>query len=132
MSLARKMHHVCLRCVGEEEMNKAIDFYTNLIGLKLIRRWGEGTGAGCMMDAGNAIVEMFADAEPGRTIGPVDHFAFEVDDVDKCASALREAGYEITSGPADMDVPAKPEPFSLRMVFCRGPFGESIEFYHEK
>lgn len=131
MSLFNKMHHVSLRCVGEEKMNEAIQFYTELIGLKLIRKWGSGKDAGCMLDAGNAIVEIFADAESERTIGPVDHFAFEVDDVDHCIKTLREAGYEITKEPADMTVPAEPEPFSLRMGFCNGPLGESIEFYHE-
>ncbi len=42
MGLIKGLHHVALRCVGEEEMNKAIAFYTDILGLKLIRRWGCG------------------------------------------------------------------------------------------
>ncbi|MGI6211608.1 MAG: VOC family protein [Anaerovoracaceae bacterium] len=131
MSMIVKMHHVALRAQGEERMEEAIRFYRDVLGLKLIRRWGEGKKAGCMMDAGNAIVEMFADAEPGRTDGPVDHFAFQVDDVDRCAQAAAAAGYGITEGPKDSTIPTEPKPVSIRFAFCRGPVGESIEFYHE-
>ncbi len=131
MGLIKGLHHVALRCVGEEEMNKAIAFYTDILGLKLIRRWGSGREAGCMLDTGDRIIEMFADAEPGRSIGQVDHLALAADDVDACIEAVRKAGFSVTQEPQDLVIPSEP-PLPIRCAFCVGAAGESIEFFCEK
>ncbi len=131
MSLITGMHHTALRCCGEEEMNRAIAFYCDVLGLKLLRRWGKGADAGCMVSTGNSIIEMFGDAQPGRTDGHVDHIALATADVDACIEAVRAAGFEITQEPHDVDIPSDPV-FPARVAFCRGAAGESVEFFFER
>ncbi len=37
------MHHVALEACGEESLERAIAFYTEKLGMTLVRTWGEGT-----------------------------------------------------------------------------------------
>lgn len=132
MALINKLHHVALRYAEPDQYDRAVSFYTDVIGLRLIRRWRSGGRPACMIDAGNAVIEILPDGGSDRTAGPVDHFAFETDDPDECAKVLRDAGYEITRGPQDAELDAEQGHVPLRVVFCRGPVGEIVEFYHEK
>lgn len=125
------IHHAALRCCGEEAMNKAVAFYTDVLGLTVKRRWGSGTESGCMVDAGNGLIEFFADAEPGRKVGPVDHFALATDQVDACVEAVRKAGFPVTMEPKDLVIASNP-PFPVRIAFVEGAAGESIELFCEK
>ncbi|MDD7408444.1 MAG: VOC family protein [Anaerovoracaceae bacterium] len=131
MGLIKGMHHTALRCAGEEEMNRAISFYCDILGLTLVRRWGSGKDAGCMITTGDRLIEMFADAEPGRTYGIVDHLALDTDDVDGCIEAVRSHGFKVTDEPHDIVIPSEP-PFPARIAFCEGAAGENIEFFQEK
>lgn len=131
MGKIKGLHHVALRCHGEEELKKAISFYTDVLGMSVLRTWGEGKDSGAMIDCSGDIIEMFADAEPGRTIGPVDHLALATDDVDGVIEDVRKAGYPVTQEPNDIVIPSNP-PFPARIAFCQGAAGESIEIFHEK
>lgn len=131
MGLIRGLHHSALRCCGEEEMNRAIAFYCDVLGMELVRRWGSGESAGCMISAGDRLVELFADAQPGRGDGIVDHLALATDDVDGCIEAVRAHGFAVTQEPQDVVIPSDP-PFPVRIAFCRGAAGESIEFFQER
>lgn len=129
--LIKGTHHTAIRCCGEAEFKEAIAFYTDVLGLRVLRTWGEGTKSGAMIDTGNGIIEMFADAEPGRKIGIVDHIALATDDVDGCIAAVRAAGCEVTVEPHDVTIPSEP-PCPAYIAFCNGKAGESIEFFCEK
>lgn len=54
-----------------------------------------------------------------------------VNDTDRCAAAVREAGYEVFIEPKDIVIPSK-KPLSARIAFCFGPLGEQIEFFQVK
>lgn len=125
------MHHAALRCCGEEEMEKAIAFYCDVLGLSVLRRWGEGSQSGCMIDTGDRPIEMFADAQPGRKAGIVDHIALAASDVDACVERVREAGFPVTVEPKDIDIACQP-PLRARIAFIEGAAGESIEIFDEK
>lgn len=125
------MHHTALRCCGTEEMERAIAFYCDVLGLSILRRWGEGSGSGCMIDTGDRPIEMFADAEPGRKAGIVDHIALSTDDVDAVVQKVREAGFPVTVEPKDIDIACQP-PLRARIAFIEGAAGESIEIFDEK
>ncbi len=129
--LVNGIHHPAIRCCGEEEMKKAVSFYTDILGLKVWRSWGSGDKSACMIDAGNGMIEFFADAEPGRTIGPVDHFAFATDSVDDAVETVRAAGFKVTVEPHDVDIPSSPM-YPVRVGFVEGAAGESIEFFQER
>ena len=124
-------HHTAMRFNGEEKLNRALSLYTEVLGLDIIRKWGEGTGTGVMVNTGDSIIEMFADASEQRTDGVVEHIALATDDVDACVAAVRAAGCEITKEPCDIVIPSEPA-FPARIAFFRGLGGEMIELFCEK
>lgn len=129
--LIQGIHHVALKCENEASFEKTLDFYENILGLTLKRRWGAGEKAGAMLDAGNCLIEIFASGRTQAQTGTVNHFAFAVEQVDACVEAIRAAGYAITREPVDVVIPAQP-PFPIRIAFCVGPVGEEIELFFEK
>lgn len=131
MSLIKGLHHAALRCCGKAEMDRVIEFYCNVLGMKCLRSWGEGIEAGAMLDTGNGVIELFANAEPGRRPGQVDHIALYTDKVDECVAACAEEGLPVTMMPIDIVVPCE-IPYPLRIAFVQGKAGEIIEFYHER
>ncbi len=129
--LIKGTHHVALKCNSDKMFEEVIGFYQNILGLELVRTWGEGASAGAMLDAGGVLVEVFAEGMTTNTTGSVNHFALATDDVDACVEAVRKAGYEITKEPVDIVIPSA-IPFPARIAFCIGAAGEEIEFFCEK
>jgi len=125
------IHHVSLFCCGEEELNKAVAFYRDLLGLPVCRTWGSGDEAGAMLDTGSGIIEIFAKGKEKLPQGAIRHFALYTEQVDEYTEAMRAAGYEVLEGPKDLTIPSEP-PLPLRVSFCVGPVGEEIEFFCEK
>ncbi|WP_297964571.1 VOC family protein [uncultured Anaerovibrio sp.] len=131
MSLITGLHHAALRCCGKAEMDSVIAFYCEVLGMKHLRTWGEGDQAGSMLDTGHGIIELFADAEPGRRPGQVDHIALATDKVDECVAACAKEDLPVTMMPTDIVVPSE-NPYALRIAFVQGKAGEIIEFFHER
>lgn len=127
MSLIKAIHHVALKANNEEDYRKTIAFYRDVLEINVIREWETGT----MFDTGAGIIELFNNAEDKLEQGTIRHFAFAVDDVDKCAKRVTEAGYEIFTGPRYIVIKSNPE-YPARIAFCKGPLGEEIEFFEEK
>ena len=107
------VHHICLKAAGRAQWEAVIDFYTNVLGCPLVRSWGGGSGSAAMLDLGNGVHR---------------HVAFRADDVDGAVELVRGAGCEIVMEPADK---ALGKDYPVRVAFCRGPAGESIEFFQE-
>lgn len=126
--LIQGIHHVAIRC-SQSEIEKVQTFYNGILGMPILRTWGEGQLDGFMLDTGNGIIEVFTDGEEHLPQGALRHIALETADVDACVEAVRKAGYEITVEPADAVIESNP-PFPIRMGFCIGPVGEEIEFFH--
>lgn len=131
------IHHVALKCSGSESFKKTVDFYTNVIGMKVKYSWGEGDDAGTMLTLnGTDVLEIFASGQEGTGNGSINHFAFYTDDPDECIARVKKAGYEITEEPYHVDIslnePAKGQKYPLYVGFCKGPLGESIEFFSEQ
>ena len=128
--LTKGIHHVALKAKGLEEFDKLLHFYHNILGMPVLRSWGEGEGIGAMLDSGNgAIIEIFANAPDKLEVGPVRHFALATDDVDACIEAVRAEGYKITMEPRNIIIGRD---FPARIAFCIGPVGEELEFFCEK
>lgn len=125
------IHHVALKCAGEAEFNKTIAFYRDVLGLKIQRRWGEGNNSGIMFATGGGLIEIFANAQSDLSQGAVRHFALCTSDVDACAKAVHEAGYDVFVEPKNIVIASTPE-FPARIAFCTGPVGEQIEFFEER
>jgi len=125
------VHHIAVKACGVADYEKMFQFYHEILGMPVVRTWGEGENAGAMLDIGGGMMEIFAngDGYPGQ--GAIRHMAFAVKDVDACVEAVRAAGYEITMEPNDIVIGSNP-PLPARIAFCIGAAGEEIEFFCEK
>lgn len=125
------IHHIALKAKGLENYKKMFEFYHEILGLPIVREWGEGENLGAMLDTGAGMLEIFSNAADVLSEGALRHIAFAVESVDVCVEAVRSAGYEITMEPKDIVIASEP-PFPARIAFCTGPVGESVEFFTEK
>ncbi len=121
------IHHVSMACDNMEEFRKVKDFYIGLLGLPVCREWPTGV----MIDAGNALIEVFNNEKGERAKGSIGHFALLTDDVDAAAARVKAAGYDVFIEPDDRVIRSVP-PYPLRMAFCHGPLGEEVEFFSER
>lgn len=126
MALIKGIHHVALKCCDAAEYEKTLAFYTQVLGLPVLRSWPVAT----MLDTGNGIVEIFNNGTPVPEEGSIRHFALATDDVDACIEAVRKAGFPVTVEPKSVTIPSA-VPFPVRVAFCKGPLGEEIEFFQE-
>ena len=131
MGNIKGIHHIALKCHGIDEFDKTVAFYSEILGLPVARRWGEGISQGIMLDTGAGLLEIFADASDYPESSIVRHFAFDVEDTDACVEAVRAAGYKITMEPTDIVI-ASEVPYPARIAFCIGPVGEEVEFFKVK
>ncbi len=122
--LIKGTHHVAIKCKDDAMFDEVIRFYTEILGLDLLRSWD----GGAMIDTGNSVIEVFAAGMIQDQTGSINHFALETDDVDLCIETVRKAGYTITVEPKDVDIPSNPV-FPVRVGFCVGPAGEEVEFF---
>lgn len=125
--MIKGIHHVSMKCFNQEEYEKTIHFYKDILGLPVKRSWN----AGIMLDTGAGLIEIFNDGEEKLDKGVICHFAFAVDDADQCIDVVRKAGYEVFVEPKDVVIASMP-PLPARVAFCYGPLGEEIEFFAEK
>ena len=129
MSLIKGTHHIAVKTRGVAEFNKAISFYQDLLGMPVVRSWGEGEGSFAMLSTGDAMMEIMASGTDSPGQGALRHIAFRTDDVDACVAKVRAAGYKITMEPSDKVLGSS---YAVRIAFCLGPQGEEVEFFTEK
>ncbi len=125
------IHHIAIKAKGLEEFDRTIDFYSNLLGMPVVRRWGEGVKQGAMVDTGAGWLEIFANGDEIPLTSLLRHIAFEVENTDACVERVRNAGYKITMEPNDIVIGSVP-PLPARIAFCIGPVGEEVEFFELK
>jgi len=131
MALTKGVHHVALKAKGVPAYEKMMHFYTELLGMPVVRTWGSGEDLGAMVAiGGGSMMELFSNGPDEPGMGAIRHLAFAVEDVDACVKAVRDAGYEITIEPKDIVIASNP-PLPARIAFCIGPVGEEIEFFCE-
>ena len=131
--LIKGIHHIALKCNSAEKFKETVAFYTEVLGMEVIRCWGEngGVSVGIMIDTGAGIMEIFSNADDTLPQGAIRHFALAADDTDAVVKAVREAGYQVTVEPKDICIPSE-LPFPARIAFVIGPCGEEIEIFCEK
>ena len=125
------IHHIALKAQGLENFEQLVSFYHEILGLPIVRRWGEGENVGMMLDTGAGLLEIFANAPDRLGTGALRHIAFDVEDTDACIEAVRAAGYKVTMEPTDIVIASEP-PYPARIAFCIGPVGEEVEFFKVK
>ena len=129
--LITSLAHVALKCNGKAQHDKAIKFYTEVLGLKILRTWGENDNTATMIDTGNGIIEIFSDAKEDLDYGIIYHLALATNDVDECIKRVKQAGFEVIKEPTDITIPSNP-PYPVRIAFCKGAVNEEIEFFMQR
>ena len=133
-----RLHHIALRPTAEN-FDRAIHFYTKVLGAQIDREWIMGETKCAMIYIGSGVmIEIFGNGSKDSVVGSIPHFALETDDVAKTLETCREFGYtECTPGglPTDSsleDFIMTEDPFyAMRIGFILGPCGEVIEFLKE-
>ena len=96
-----------------------------------MRRWGDEKYPCMMISTGdNSCIEVLTVPEENDVPpeGKFAHLALATDDTDGCVARVREAGYEITIEPKDVEL----SDITARIAFCTGPCGEIVEFFDQK
>jgi glyoxylase I family protein len=115
------------------DMARAINFYTDVLGLRLVR--AESDAQGAVRFASLRIGDMLIDLQPGdgdwsaESTG-LNHVAILVEpiDLDALASAFRGQGIEITQGPV-----RRQGAFGFgQALYIRDPDGHGIEIKHHE
>jgi glyoxylase I family protein len=124
-------HHTAIRSA---DFDASVKFYTEVLGLRVRIRWGEGDKRAAMIDAGDGnYIEVFArGAEFERVEGTILHFALRTDDCEAMLEAVRAAGAEITMKPAAITIDSNDGPVPVKIAFFRGPDGEVIELFENE
>jgi lactoylglutathione lyase len=113
-----------------DEYQEALRFYRDALGLPVLEEWDQEGGAGAVLDAGRATLELLSTAQAElvdrvevgqRVAGPV-RLALEVDDSAATADKLAAAGAELLGGPAVT-------PWSHRNVRLRAPDGTQLTLF---
>jgi len=126
-------HHIALYA---SDYDKSLKFYTEALGFQPICSWEQKSGEKIvMLDVGDgSILELFEsnymkEHPEKKTKGLYWHLCYKADDVDGAYQIAMDAGATSSQPPMNVDLDAKPKPFTIRNAFVFGPDGESIEFF---
>jgi lactoylglutathione lyase len=116
--------------VTVDDYQEALRFYRDALGLPVLEEWDGVDGAGAVLDAGRATLELLSTSQAElvdrvevgqRVAGPV-RLALEVDDSAATGEALAAAGAELIGGPVVT-------PWSHRNVRLRAPDGMQLTLF---
>ena len=125
-------HHVCMKT---QNWDATMRFYKEVLGCTDKVAWRSAPQRAVMLDSGDGnYIEVFEDlAYTGPTNGAIYHYAFRTTKLDEVAARVRAAGFKITVEPRDVTIPNTTDlgPVPVRIFFCEGPSGESVEFLQD-
>lgn len=113
----------CWSTINVKDLEETIDFYENIIGLKVTRRFAAGPKAeiAFMGDGEGAEVEfIFNEEHKGIVFGQDISWGFEIESVDEMMELAKKEGIEILS-----DI-ISPNP-NIRFFFVEDPNGLRIQ-----
>jgi catechol 2,3-dioxygenase-like lactoylglutathione lyase family enzyme len=104
------------------------NFFTDMLGARLIERRKFGTADGAMLDLNGTTIFLRAERENDKIVGDssqrrygYDHLGLEVDDLDETYRVLTGKGVTFTLSPTESE--------AGRMAFIEGPDGIAIELF---
>jgi glyoxylase I family protein len=123
------LHHICVKTRDWELTRR---FYLEVLGFTVKVAWEEAPRRAVMMDAGDGnYVEVFEDlAYVPNPDGALLHFALRTTRLDAVVERVRSSGAKVTVEPVDVAIRTTngAGTVPVRIAFCVGPNGETIEF----
>jgi glyoxylase I family protein len=124
-------HHVAMYV---RDYDASVKFSTEVLGFTVRLTWGTPERRCCLLDTGDGnYFELSANPkrEESMPARGTMHIALRSNDVDASIERARAAGAPISVEPKDVVFNSEP-PLPVRIGFCEGPDGESIEFFSNK
>ena len=113
----------CWTTLTVNDMDRSIEFYTRIVGLKIDRRFDAGPDTEiCFLGDGETKIELICDSDirPECRSGGIS-MGFETESLEKLKEILKKEGIDIHSGPF------QPNP-SIRFMYVKDPDGFKIQF----
>ncbi len=120
-------HHIAVQALDWEA---SLKLYRDVLGMRETVGWTASDGQKIvLLDVGDGShIELFspkADTPSGAPNYPVMHVALATTDARHAAEHVRQAGYEITVEPKDVNLGG----LEVTVAFFKGPSGEILEFF---
>jgi catechol 2,3-dioxygenase-like lactoylglutathione lyase family enzyme len=120
-----RYHHLHLIC---SNLQQTENFFTSMLGGKLIERKKFGTADGAVIDLDGIAIFLRTSRENDDILGDssqqrygYDHLGLEVEDLDAVYEELQEKGVTFSILPTNVE--------NGRMAFIKGPDGITIELF---
>jgi len=123
------IHHIAVKV---KDLDKAIAFYRDVLGLKYFTGWETDWGEkACLMDTGNnRYIELFSGATDQELENQsIVHFSFRTIDVDNAYKAAIAGGATSVYPPKVKNLESSPVLIRIKTAVVLGPGGEKIEFF---
>ena len=125
------LHHIA---VQTSQWERSLFFYEEILGMAAVAE-AEIPGRKLVhLDIGDgSYIELstfsgeYREGEDITSQSPVIHIGLTTSDVNDAVAQVRQAGFEVTVEPKDIES----GDINARFAFVRGPNGELIEFYQE-
>lgn len=121
-------HHIAIQALDWEA---SLRLYRDVLGMREAVSWEAGDGQKIMLlDIGDgSFIELFGPKgsvpDSSSPHYPVMHVALATTDARGATERVREAGYEITVEPKDVNLGG----LEVTVAFFKGPSGEVLEFF---
>jgi glyoxylase I family protein len=122
-------HHIAIQA---HDWDASLRPYRDVLGRPVVAEFGTPERRILLLDIGDGShIELFAprpapaETTPLARQPPIMHIALATSDTRQAIERVREAGYEITVEPKDVQLGAS----KATIAFFNGPSGESIEFF---
>ena len=123
------LHHVAVQA---RDWQESLKLYRDVLGMEIVAEFGTPERKVLLLDAGDgAHIELFQPTAESPAPGsesandPLTHVALAAADARAATERVRQAGYEITVEPKDVDLGG----LQVTIAFFIGPCGEVLEFF---
>ena len=125
-------HHIAIQT---KDWDASLRLYRDVLGMPVVAEGGTPERRILLLDIGDGShMELFAprpttsDCSPSVGQSPITHIALTAADTRQAIEHVRQAGYEVTTEPKDIQL----GPIQATIAFFNGPNGESIEFFQTR
>lgn len=124
-------HHISIQT---RDLAASLHLYKDVLGMEVVAEFGSQDRPVKLLDMGDGshieIVGIMGGKSPQLAVGspvkdPILHFALATTDTRLAVDRVRQAGYDITVEPKDVDLNG----MAVTIAFFKGPNGEEIEFF---